>query len=164
MKSSHYFLIAILVFAAFAGWGVANYEHKRRVELAETEALAEALKPGLLLAKLIREGDAATLAYLPDKDGVERIVQINDPQWRERLALVFEGAKCEATGEHIMALSQPMIQIKKKGNLVLTLMVFRKVIRPFCDSIRTDLIVSEEIAASIGKLVREQENPTLLGS
>ena len=157
MKRSHYVLLAIVVVAAFAGWGVAYVEHKGRVERAAAGALAESRKPGLYLAKLIRESDAATLVYLPGKDEKdERLIQISDPQWRQRLAAILESATYEPSGV-ILGLSQPMIRIYKNGKPVLSLMLVGKVIRPFCDAIQSDFIVSEEITASIWKLIAEQE-------
>ena len=158
MKRSHYVLIAIVVIAAFAGWGVAYLEHKGRVEKAAAEALAEARKPGLYLAKLIREGDAATLVYLPGKDEKgDRLIQISDPQWRERLAAILESATYEITDKHLLGISQPMIRIYKNGAPVLSLMMRGKVISPYCDAIQSDLIVHEEVTASIWKLIAEQD-------
>jgi len=158
MKRSHYVLLAIVVVAAFAGWGVAYVEHKGRVERAAAGALAESRKPGLYLAKLIRESDAATLVYLPGKDEKdERLIQISDPQWRQRLAAILEGATCEATNEHFLGISQPMIRIYRNGAPVLSLMIHGKVISPYCEAIQSNLIVNEEITASIHKLIAEQE-------
>jgi hypothetical protein len=158
MKRSHYVLMAMVVVAAFAGWGVAYFEHKGRVERAATEALAEARKPGLYLAKLIRDSDAATLVYLPGKDDKdERLIQISDPQWRERLAAILESATYEVTGTHLLGISQPMVRIYKNGKPVLSLMLFGKIISPYCDAIQGNLIVDEEITASIWKLVAEQD-------
>ena len=158
MKRSHYVLMAMVVVAAFAGWGVAYIEHKGRVERAAAEALAEARKPGLYFAKLIRESDAATLVYLPDRDGKdERLIRISDPQWRERLAVILESATYEVTNGHILGISQPMIRIYRNGRPVLSLMLFGKVIRPYCEAIQGDFIVNEEITASIWKLVAEHD-------
>lgn len=158
MKRSHYFLIAIVVIAAFAGWGVAYLEHKGRVEEAAAAALAEARKPGLYLAKLIRESDAATLVYLPGRDEkTEHLIQISDPQWRERLAAILESATYEVTDKKFLGISQPMIRIYKNGAPVLSLMILGNVINPYCDAIKTNLIVNEEITASIRKLIAEQD-------
>jgi hypothetical protein len=158
MKRSHYVLMAIVVVAAVAGWGVAYIEHKGRVERAAAESMAEGRKPGLYLAKLIRESDAATLVYLPGKDEKdERLIQISDPQWRERLATILESATYEVTGTFVMRISQPMIRFYKNGVPVLSLMLFGKVIRPYSDAIQGDFIVNEEITASIWKLIAEQD-------
>lgn len=159
MKRSHYVLMAMVVVAALAGWGVAYFEHRGRVERAAAEALAEARKPGQYLAKLIRESDAATLVYLPGKDDkAERLIQVADPQWRERLAAILESATYEVPDTFVMGISQPMIRIYKHGAPVLSLMMFGKVIRPYCDAIQGDLIVHEEITASIWKLIAEQDS------
>ncbi len=147
MKRSTVVLLVMIVLAALAGWAVAYFEHQGRVERAATAALAEARRPGIRLAEIVRGCDAAALVYLAGKE--ERVLPIADPSWRERLAVVLEGGTYEATNRPILGVSFPLIRMTREGATVLERMVIGNRLCAYGPAAQSEFFISPELAAAI---------------
>lgn len=147
MKRSALILLAVVAVAAAGGWAVAYFEHQGRVEREATAALAEARRPGIRLAEIVRGCDAAALVYLAGKE--ERVLPIADTSWRERLAVVLEGGTYEATNRQILGISFPLIRLTREGATVLELMVIGNQLCAYGPEAQGEFIIGRELATAI---------------
>lgn len=147
MKHPAVILLAVVIIAAAGGWAVAYFEHQGRVERAATAALAEARRPGIRLAEIVRGCDAAALVYLVGKE--ERILPITDASWRERLAVVLEGGTYEATHRHLLGISFPLIRLSRDGATVLELMIIGDQLRAYGPEAQSEFVIGAELANAI---------------
>lgn len=147
MKRSTLILLALVLFAAVGGWAVAYFEHQGRVERAAAAALAEARRPGIRLAEIVRGCDAAALVFLDGKE--ERVLRISDTSWSERLAVLLEGGAYERTDTHVLAVSFPLIRLSRTGTTRLELMIVGHRLQVFGPDIQGEYIISPELASAI---------------
>ena len=147
MKRSALILLAGILLAAVGGWAVAYDEHRGRVERAAAAAMAEARRPGIRLAEIVRGCDAAGLVFLDGKE--ERVLHIADTSWSERLAVLLEGGAYERTDAHVLAVSFPLIRLSRAGTTRLELMIVGRRLQAFGPEAQGEYIISPELASSI---------------
>ncbi len=147
MKRSTLILLAVVLLAAIGGWAMAYFEHRGRVERAATAALAEARRPGVQLAEIVRGCDAAGLVFLDGKE--ERILRIADASWSERLAVLLEGGAYERTDTHVLAVSFPLIRLDRAGTTRLELMIVGRRLQAFGPGVQGEYIISPDLASAI---------------
>lgn len=140
-------LLVVAMLAGVAGWALAYFEHRGRVEREATAALAEARRPGIRLAEIVRGCDAAALVFLEGKE--ERVLLVADTSWRERLAVVLEGGTYEPTNQHVLGISFPLIRLTREGATVLELMVIGDRLRAYGPEAQGEFVIGPELATAI---------------
>jgi hypothetical protein len=140
-------LLAVVALAGGAGWAVAYFEHEGRVKQAATAALAEARRPGIRLAEVVRQCDAAALVFLRGKE--EQILPIADTSWRERLAVLLENGAYEPTNRHLLGISYPLIRLTRSGVTVLELMVIGQQLQAYGSDAQGEFLISPELASAL---------------
>lgn len=147
MKRSTLVLLAVVLLAAIGGWAVAYFENQGRVERAATAALAEARRPGIRLAEIVRGCDTAGLVFLDGKE--ERVLRIADTSWGERLAVLLEGGAYERTDTHVPAISFPLIRLSRAGTTRLELMIVGRRLQAFGPEAQGEYLISPDLASAI---------------
>lgn len=140
-------LLAIIAIAAFSGWAVAYFEHRGRVERAAAAALVEARRPGIRLAAIVRQCDAAALVFLDGQ--AERVLRVPDDSWRERLAIHLEGGAYEATNQVGLGLSFPLIRLSRDGETRLELMILGNRIKAVDPEVNGEYLIDPALASAI---------------
>jgi len=147
MKRSALILLAVVLVAAAGGWAVAYVEHRGRVERAAAAAVAEAQRPGIRLAAVVRGCDAAALVFLDGRE--ERVLPIADESWRERLAVLLEGGAYEPTDRQVLGLSFPLIRLSRDDVAVLDLMIIGEQLRVYGPAAQGEFVIGTELVAAI---------------
>lgn len=157
MKRSALILLAVILLAAVGGWAVAYVEHRGRVERAAAAAMAEARRPGIRLAEIVRGCDAAGLVFLDGKE--ERVLPVADRSWRERLAVLLEGGAYEPTNRPLLGISFPLIRLSRDGVKVLDLMIIGEHLRAYGPEAQGEFAIEAELASAILNLQMVEAPP-----
>lgn len=106
------------------------------------------------LAQAVREADGVAIQHGFGKD--RAVALFEDAAWRERLAVVLEGAFFE-TRSHCFCISIPEIQLLKNNAVVLTLTMHHgEKLRVEGGGVSSDFFVGTAPCAAISALVKEK--------